>query len=92
MTGKLSTKLVISYSDTRAKKYNADREKDLRKLEKQIKVGMLTKASINDSGYNNNLKLDGEINITINKEKFEADGKRAGLRGHLTVSIRPGTC
>lgn len=79
-----STKLVISYSDTRAKKDKANREKGLRKLEKQIKSGKLTKATINNRGYNKYLKLEGEINITIDWVKFEADGKWDGLKGYLT--------
>jgi transposase len=79
-----STKLVISYSDTRAKKDKANREKGLRKLEKQIKSGKLTKATINNRGYNKYLKLEGEINITIDWVRFEADGKWDGLKGYLT--------
>jgi transposase len=84
ITKNRSTKLVISYSDTRAKKDKTNREKGLRKLEKQIRTGRLTKASINNRGYNKYLKLEGEINITIDKAKFEADGKWDGLKGYLT--------
>ncbi|MCX6327602.1 MAG: IS1634 family transposase [Bacteroidia bacterium] len=87
LTKDTSTKLVISYSDTRAKKDKANREKGLRKLEKQIRAGRLTKASINNRGYNKYLKLDGEINISIDREKFEADGKWDGLKGYLTNTV-----
>ncbi len=79
-----STRLVISYSESRAKKDKANRERGLRKLEKQIKSGKLTKANINNRGYNKYLKLEGEINISIDKEKFEADNKWDGLKGYLT--------
>ena len=79
-----STKLVISYSDARAKKDKTNREKGLRKLEKRIRSGKLTKASINNRGYNKYLKLDGNINIFIDREKFEADAKWDGLKGYLT--------
>ena len=79
-----SIKLVVSYSETRAKKDKANREKGLRKLEKRIISGKLTKANINNKGYNKYLKLEGEINISIDTEKFEADGKWDGLKGYLT--------
>lgn len=82
-----NTKLVISYSDTRAKKDKINREKGLRKLEKRIKSGRLTKASINNRGYNKYLKLEGEINITIDRAKFEADGQWDGLKGYLTNTV-----
>jgi hypothetical protein len=79
-----SIKLVVSYSESRAKKDKANREKGLRKLEKRITSGKLTKAHINNKGYNKYLKLEGEINISIDTEKFEADGKWDGLKGYLT--------
>jgi len=87
LTKDRSTKLVISYSETRAKKDKANREKGLRKLEKQIRTGRLTKASINNRGYNKYLKLEGEINISIDREKFEDDGKWDGLKGYLTNTV-----
>jgi len=79
-----STKLIISYSEARAKKDKANRERGLRKLQKQIQSGKLTKANINNRGYNKYLKLEGEIIISIDKEKFEADSKWDGLKGYLT--------
>ncbi|MFC4196818.1 IS1634 family transposase, partial [Pedobacter jamesrossensis] len=78
------TNLVISYSLSRHKKDQANREKGLRKLEKQISSGKLTKSHINNRGYNKYLKLKGEINVEIDKEKFNADGKWDGLKGYLT--------
>lgn len=35
-------------------------------------------------GYNKYLKLDGEISISIDKQKFEADSKWDGLKGYIT--------
>jgi len=77
-------KLVITYSDDRAKKDKYNREKGLKKLEKQIKTGKLTKASINNRGYNKYLKLEGEIKVIIDKTKFENDAKWDGLKGYVT--------
>lgn len=77
-------KLIITYSDTRAKKDKYNREKGLRKLEKSIRTGKLTKSSINNRGYNKYLKLEGEINVVIDKKKIEQDAKWDGLKGYLT--------
>lgn len=77
-------KLIITYSDNRAKKDRLNREKGLRKIEKQIRTGRLTKSSINNRGYNKYLKMDGQINISIDYKKFEADAQWDGLKGYLT--------
>ncbi|MDT0648473.1 IS1634 family transposase, partial [Zunongwangia sp. F260] len=50
-------KLIITYSDDRARKDRYNREKGLRRLEKQIRRGKLTKSNINNRGYNKFLKL-----------------------------------
>lgn len=77
-------KLIITYSENRAKKDRSNREKGLNKIEKQIRTGRLTKSSINNRGYNKYLKMDGQINITIDYQKFEADAVWDGLKGYLT--------
>ncbi len=79
-------KLIITYSDDRARKDRYNREKGLRKLEKQIRTGRLTKSSINNRGYNKFLKLDGEIRITIDTEKLHKDAAWDGLKGYITNS------
>jgi transposase len=77
-------RLIISFSDARAKKDQANREKGLKKLEKQLRSGKLTKASINNRGYNKYLKLEGTVTISIDKEKYKADSKWDGLKGYAT--------
>ena len=77
-------KLIITYSDSRAKKDKYNREKGLRSLEKRIRTGKLTKSNINNRGYNKYLKLEGEIQVVIDKEKYENDAKWDGLKGYLT--------
>jgi len=79
-----NTKLIISYSLARSKKDNANREKGITKLEKQIKTGKLTKAQINNKGYNKFLKMNGEIKIVVDKTKITADEKWDGLKGFIT--------
>ncbi len=77
-------KLIITYSDDRAKKDRYNREKGLRKLEKQIRRGKLTKSNINNRGYNKFLKLEGEITVAIDTEKLKQDSRWDGLKGYLT--------
>lgn len=77
-------RLLITYSEKRAKKDKYNREKGLAKLEKKIKSGKLTKANINNKGYNKYLKLEGEITISIDKDKYTQDAKWDGLKGYLT--------
>ena len=58
--------------------------KGLKKLEKQVNNGKLTKANISNRGYNKYLKLEGSINVSIDEDKIEAAGKWDGLKGYLT--------
>ena len=77
-------KLILSYSDKRAKKDQQNRKKGLERLQKQIKSGKLTKSNINNRGYNKYLKLEGEIKIEIDEDKFEKDKIWDGLKGYIT--------
>lgn len=79
-----AAKLIISYSEARAKKDNANRERGIKKLEKQIKTGKLTKAQINNKGYNKFLKMQGEIKVVVDKTKISTDKKWDGLKGFIT--------
>ena len=76
--------LITSYSDSRAKKDRHNREKGLSKLEKRIRTGKHTKTDINNRGHNKYLRLEGEINVAIDRGKFEQDAKWDGLKGYLT--------
>ena len=77
-------KLIISYSDKRAKKDRHNRERGLQKLTKRVESGKLTKSSINNRGYNKYLKIDGHVKISIDRSKYEADAGWDGLKGYLT--------
>jgi transposase len=80
-TGK---RLVISYSSRRAKRDENNRKKGLRRLESKVKSGKLTKSHINNKGYNKYLKMQGDVDITIDYEKFEKDKVWDGLKGYIT--------
>ena len=79
-----NTRLIITYADNRAAKDEHNRKRGLQRLEKQIKSGKLTKSSINNKGYNKYLKLEGEISIKIDYEKFNQDNSWDGLKGYIT--------
>lgn len=81
-----NTRLIVTYANNRAVKDEHNRKRGLQRLEKQIKSGKLTKSSINNKGYNKYLKLEGEISIKINYEKFDQDNAWDGLKGYITNS------
>lgn len=78
--------LLITYSEDRARKDRHNRERGLRRLEKQLKTDKLTKSSINNKGYNKFLKMEGEVSIKIDYNKAEEDARWDGLKGYLTNS------
>lgn len=81
--------LVVSYSETRAAKDLHNRERGLTRLEKSLKRGRLTKANINNRGYNKYLKLTGDVSIEIDYKKFKNDQHWDGLKGYVTnTSLR----
>lgn len=82
-------RLIVTYSDKRSGKDKYNREKGLERLEKKIKSGKLTKANINNKGYNKYLRLEGEVAITIDRDKYIADEKWDGLKGYLTNATLP---
>jgi transposase len=84
-----NTRLIISYTTSRAKKDEYNRIRGIKRLEKNLKSGKLTKSQINNRGYNKYLKLSGKITIEINYDKFIEDGKWDGLKGYLTNSNLP---
>ena len=76
--------LIVSYTPKRAKKDEYNRTKGLKRLEKKVKSGKLTKDQINSRGYNKYLHLKNEINVEIDYEKFYQDSYWDGLKGYIT--------
>jgi transposase len=77
-------KLIVGYSNLRARKDQYNRDRGLKRLEKKIKSGKLTKSNINNRGYNKYLKLEGEVTIDIDYDKFKRDTVWDGLKGYIT--------
>jgi len=77
-------RLIVSFKEERAHKDAYNRKRGLEKLEKNLKSGKLSKKQINNKGYNKYLKMEGDINIVIDYEKYQDDAKWDGLKGYIT--------
>lgn len=77
-------RLIVNHSNTRSRKDAFNRKRGLKRLEDKIKKGRLTKSSINNRGYNKYLKLEGEVTVNIDYEKFKEDAVWDGLKGYIT--------
>lgn len=77
-------RLIVSYSEARAHSDNKNRERGLRRLERSVEKGKLTKKHINNRGYNKYLQLSGEVVVKIDYDKIKQDTKWDGLKGYIT--------
>lgn len=77
-------RLIISYSEARARKDAANRKRGLDKLERAVSTGKLSKKNINNRGYNKYLKLEGTLKVSIDYDKWADDAKWDGLKGYIT--------
>lgn len=84
-------RLIVSYSEKRAKKDLFNRKRGLARLEAKVKTGKLTKQSINNRGYNKYLILKGKTTVDIDYDKFKEDSKWDGLKGYITNTQLTGT-
>ena len=86
-------KLILGYCEQRAKKDAYNREKGIKRLEKEYKNGTVTKDKINKRGYNNFLELlvlctkyavSDNVEVKINYTQIKEDEKWDGLKGYIT--------
>lgn len=82
-------RLLVGYTEDRARKDAYNRDKGIRRLEKAYKRGTLTKDNINKRGYNKFLTMQGDVKVSINYEKLEEDARWDGLKGYVTNTIIP---
>lgn len=82
-------RLLIGYSDDRARKDAHNRDKGVKKLEKKFRTGQLTKENINRRGYNKFLDMTGNTRIEINRDRIIQDAQWDGLKGYLTNTDIP---
>jgi transposase len=77
-------KLIVSYSDKRSIKDAFNRKRGIEKLQSQITSGKLGKKNINNRGYNRFLKIENEVNISLDENKVNEDMAWDGLKGYIT--------
>ena len=76
--------MILGYSQKRAKKDAFNREKGIKRLEKEYKSGTVTKDKINKRGYNKFLEISDNVKVAINYEQIKEDEKWDGLKGYIT--------
>ncbi|GAB6013607.1 IS1634 family transposase [Viscerimonas tarda] len=79
-----TSRLIVGYCENRAKKDRNNREKGIKRLEKEYKTGSITKDKINKRGYNKFLEISDDIKTTINYDKIKEDERWDGLKGYIT--------
>lgn len=79
----------MGYTIDRARKDAYNRDKGTRRLEKAYSRRTLTKDNIKKRGYNKFPKMEGDVKVTINYEKIDADAQWDGLKGYLTNTDVP---
>ena len=78
------SRLILGYSQSRAKKDAHNRDKGIKRLEKEYKSGKITKDKVNKRGYNKFLEVSDSVEVKINYEKIKEDEKWDGLKGYIT--------
>ncbi len=82
-------KLILGYSEKRSKKDAHNREKGVKRLEKEYGKGLVTKDKINKRGYNKFLQISNDIGVAIDYSKIQEDAKWDGLKGYITNTTLP---
>ena len=77
-------RLIIGYSEKRARKDAYNREKGVRRLKKAYGRGRITKENINKRGYNKFLEIANNVEVSINKQKIIEDAQWDGWKGYIT--------
>ena len=78
------SRLIVCYSEIRAKKDKYNRLKGVKRLQTAYKSGTITKENINKRGYNKFLEISDNVKVVINQEKINEDEKWDGLKGYIT--------
>lgn len=84
LDAKKHKRLIVTMSDSRAKRDAKNARKGLDKLKKRSASGKLTKGNLNNKGYNKYLKMEGDVAVSIDYERFEQDKVWYGIKGYIT--------
>ncbi len=81
------SRLVVGYSEQRAKKDRYNRDKGVKRLEKAYKSGKITKENINRRGYNKFLEISDNVKVVIDRKKIQEDERWDGWKGYITNTV-----
>lgn len=85
-----SGRLIIGYSEDRARKDAYNREKGVLRLRKAYASGKITKSSVNKRGYNKFLEISKDVDVVISEDKIKEDAQWDGQKGYITnTSLAP---
>ena len=85
-------RLIVSYSEKRAKKDAYNRDRGIARLRKTYNSGRITKNQVNRRGYNKFLEISKDIEVAISEEKIAEDCKWDGLKGYITNTDLDAEC
>ncbi len=77
-------KLIVNYSEKRAKKDFIEREKAIEKLRRKLSNKISPKEFLSNYGNRKYLKIEGSAHIELNEEKINAASRWDGLHGVMT--------
>lgn len=77
-------RMIVGYSEERARKNARDREQGIERLRKRYSKGTITKSDINRRGYNKFLTISSGVRVSIDEEKIREDMAWDGLKGYRT--------
>jgi transposase len=77
-------KLIVSYSEKRARKDTYNRNRGVERLRKAYKSGHITKQQVNRRGYNKFLEISKDVEVVISEAKIAEDSAWDGLKGYIT--------
>jgi len=77
-------RLIVGYSEARAKKDAYNRSRGVERLRKAYGSGRLTKDQVNKRGYNKFLEISKDVQVVISSEKIAEDERWDGLKGYVT--------
>lgn len=77
-------RLIVTYSKSRAKKDQEDRQRILEKMEKRIGKSKNPKKLITNRGYVKYLEVGGKIELKVNEKKIADEEAWDGLHGIIT--------
>ena len=94
-------KLLVSYSDKRARKDKFEREKGIQKLRDRLEKNKSVKSQLSNQGYKKYLQLEQttqnnqnttkkscDISIVLNEDKIKEDAIWDGLKGIITNNTK----